>query len=152
MTKTNRFLPVLLFAAVALALAGCPSTGKVTLAPGGAYSDTVIFQANKTIDQAIVAMDGYIAWQSANATFLAQWPEIAALAKNISDHEGEWVRDAYAARNAYITAADAYKAAGANADGTAKDAAQAKLDGLVAALLNVTTSVSQFRTAHAGAQ
>jgi len=56
------------------------------------------------------------------------------------------------ARDAYIAAADAYKAAGANADGTAKTAAQTKLDGLVAALVSVTTNVAAFRTAHAGAQ
>jgi hypothetical protein len=152
MRNSNRYIPVLLLAAFAFALAGCPATSKVTLAPGGAYTDPVIFQADKSIDQAIVAMDGFVAWQSANATFLAQWPEIAVLAKSISTNEGQWVRDAYAARDAYIAAADAYKAAGANADGTAKTAAQTKLDGLVAALVSVTTNVAAFRTAHAGAQ
>jgi hypothetical protein len=152
MRNSNRYVPVLLLAAFAFALAGCPATSKVTLAPGGAYSDPIIFQADKSIDQAVTAMDGFIAWQSANSAYLAQWPEIAALAKSISTNEAQWVRDAYAARDAYIAAADAYRLAGVNADGTAKAAAQTKLDGLIAALVSVTTNVAAFRTSHAGAQ
>jgi len=150
-TQTQFLAACLLCMFAALYVTGC-KTGSVTLAPGGAYSDPIVFQADKSIDQAITAMDGFIAWQSANAAYLAQWPEIATLAKSIHDNEATWVKDAYAARDAYIAAADAYKAAGTNADGTAKAEAQAKLDGLISALVSVTTNVAAFRTAHAGAQ
>jgi hypothetical protein len=156
--KTFGFLTLALtlaFAApVVLTQPGCSSA--VTLAPGGAYTDPVIFQANDNILKADDAMIGFVDWATTNAPVLAQWPEIGRLAASISAQKDGWIRDAYLARNAYVTAADAYKVAvdqatkagGVLPDGTAKDAAKAKLDGLIAALTNITATIANYKSAH----
>jgi hypothetical protein len=128
----------------------------VTLAPGGAYTDPVVFQANEAILQAGDAMNDFIALVHTNATFFAQWPEVGVLAQKIADQKDGWIRDAYVARNAYVDASNAYKTAVAAAskagtappDGSAVDASKSKLDGLVAALLSVTTSAADYKAAH----
>jgi hypothetical protein len=155
-------------APVAILETGCPATTtQVTLAPGGSYTDPVLFQ----IDQATVIADSsltaFVSWQKANATFLAQWPEVATLAATIQAKQDGWMRDVTAARDAYIVASKAYKSAVAAAsavsgplpsgggvtvsigpDNTPVLSARAKFDGALAVVTAVLTQAAAFQSAH----
>jgi hypothetical protein len=138
----------LLFVTVALGLLAACGT---TLAPGGAYSDVNLAQTDQAILDANGAMDGFVQWEAANHTFLLKYQEVGALAAIITAQKGGWVKEAYAARDAYASASQAYKAAiaaGKTADPTGQNAAHDKLIAALAVLTDVTKQVVAYRAAH----
>ena len=105
MTKTNRFLPVLLFAAVALALAGCPS-----VAPGGAYNgDATLYQSDLIANSAADTFTAFVTWEHQNRTTLAVVPEIRKLSDDVNLNSKQWLKSYFAVRDAYAAAAPADK-------------------------------------------
>jgi hypothetical protein len=142
--KPNRsFLPLAL-GIIALTFAGCASTGKVTLAPGGVYHELTLAQVDQSINDAETALDGGIQWISDNAVFLSRWPEIAAVAANVAAHKDEWERQARAARTTYAKALAAYRAAGLQ--GAAPTTAA--VDAAIAAIADINTQIAAYQAAH----
>ncbi len=125
---------------------GC--AGTTTLEAGGAYSDPVLAQADRAILDASRAMTEFIAWQRANAAFLAKWPEIERAARNIESQRDGWEKDAYAARDAYASAAKDYRKAIADGVVGALPPSRAKIDGSIAVLTSVVTQIGAYRNAH----
>lgn len=126
---------ILLFACLAIAApivqTGCQH--EVVLEQGGAYSDPVLATTDRAILDASRAMVDFVGWHAANATYLAKWPEIGALAAKVGAGRDGWVRTAYAARDAYAQASAAYKAGKAGLpDGANLRAAMAVLTNILA--------------------
>lgn len=140
-------LLALAFFAVALPVyqAGCTS-GSVTLAPGGAYTDPVRYQLDKVISDADGLALGLLGWYDTNRAFLSKWPEIGNVAETVRANENKWIKDAYAAEDAYLAAAVAYKTGSASLDGV--NAAQAKFAGALSLLKNLTTQLAAYQAAH----
>ena len=115
---------------------------QVTLEAGGAYSDAPLATADQAILDASHTLSGFIEWSGANATYLAKWPEVSALAAKVAVQKDGWIRDAYAARDAYAKAITAYK----SATGPTPDAA--RLNAALAILANVTAQINDYKTAH----
>lgn len=136
---------LLLFACLALAVpvlqTGCQH--KVVLESGGAYSDPVLATTDRAILDASHAMADFVSWHAANATFLAKWPEVGALAAKVSAGRDGWVRSAYAARDAYAQASTSYKA------GKQGPPDGAPLRAVMAVLTNVLAQITSYRAAHA---
>lgn len=135
-----------LFFILALALpltcfqTACQNT--VTLEPGGVYKDTSLAVADQAILDASHALAGFVQWADTNATYLAQWPQIGALAKDVAAKRDVWVFDAYAARDAYARASAAYK------EGLGQAPDKSKLNAALAVLKSVTTQVQEYKKAH----
>ncbi len=138
-------LALALCVAVPLVPVGCNSQQQ-TLEAGGAYTDPILAKTDRAILDASHAMTAFIDWANINSAYLARWPEVAQAAKNIAAQKDSWIRDAYAARDAYASAAQAYRvAAGTSA---AVDAKRAALDGAIAVLANIVTQVISYQNAH----
>lgn len=120
---------------------GCQNTS--TLEAGGAYSDPVLASTDRAILDASRAMGDFVQWHAANATYLARWPEVAAMSAKVSAGRDGWVRDAYFARDAFAQASAAYKA------GKQGPPDGAQLRAALAILMNVTTQLTSYRSAHA---
>lgn len=139
--------PFTLFAIAFLAVAspvlqtGCQSSAPVTLAAGGIYSDPVLASADQAILDASRAFNAFILWHDANAVWLRRWPEIGQLATNTSALKDGWIRDAYAARDAYALAAQAYRQGAVSADES--DKKRAALKAAIVYLNNITTHIVQ---------
>ncbi len=135
----------LLFICLAIAApvlqTGCQH--EVVLEAGGAYSDPVLATTDRAILDASHAMADFIAWHAANATYLARWPEVAALSAKVSSGRDGWVRSAYAARDAYAEASLAYKA------GKQGPPDGSNLRSAMAVLTNVLAQITASRSAHA---
>src|ERR1700694_200231 len=105
------------FFAMPVLQTGCQHT--VTLEAGGVYSDAYLATTDQAILDAAKTLDGFISWYKANATYLAKYPAVVDLAAKVTAHQNEWLRDAYAARDAYAKAETLYKAGKATAPTTA---------------------------------
>lgn len=141
-------VPVLVwlgFFALPVAQTGCTS-GSVTLAPGGAYTDPVRYQLDKVISDADGLATALLGWYDTNRAFLSKWPEIGNVAETVRANENKWIKDAYAAEDAYLAAAAAYKAGTASLDGVT--AAQARFAGTLSLLKNLTTQLAAYQAAH----
>lgn len=144
----KKLLPLLLVAVFGLCLTtfqtGCEN--KTTLEPGGAYSDVNLATVDRTILDASHALQSFVDWHAANATYLAQYPEVGALAAKVAAMKDGWIRDAYAARDAYASASVAYSKALASGQDvvTARD----KLNAAMAVISNVTQQIIDYKTAH----
>lgn len=136
----------LAFTAVALPLTQSGCQGGVTLAPGGAYTDPILAQADQTILDTSHALTGFIDWTSANAAYLSKYPEVMALATSVSSQKDGWIKSAYSARDAYASAAAAYKAG--TGDSSTVSAKQAALNGALAVLNNIASQIVAYRAAH----
>lgn len=132
--------------AVPLAHTGCQST--VTLAPGGVYTDPVLAVTDQSILDASHALTGFLDWTALNHEFLSQYPEVGKLSTQIAQQKDGWIRDAYAARDAYASASHAYRSAAGGGDPTAMSTTKAKLDLALAVLTNLTDQIVQYRLAH----
>jgi hypothetical protein len=147
----SRVLPVL--AVLAFFLSGC-TPGQLTLEPGGVYTDPVAAQADLAIDEAKTTLEDFVAYELANRTALARWPAFRSIADRISAGKDEWIRDAYKARDAYYTAAQAWKAALAVATPsypadpaaeTERNRQRALLKAALAVITSITTQITQAR-------
>ena len=138
----NKAIGITLLAAV-LVLSGCGG-GKITLAPGGVYSDPVLAVTDQAILDANTALTGFVSWANANATYLAKWPEIASLASKVTVNQNTWIKDAFTARDTYAQAAAAYKAAGS----TGSPPSQAGIQAALAVMTNVTAQIAAYQAAH----
>lgn len=133
----------LLFAPVpALFTSGCQH--ETTLEAGGVYSDVTIAKTDQAILDASHALTAFIDWSRANATYLARWPEVGQLAVKVAAQKDGWIRDAYAARDAYAGALSAYKAG----RGPDPSSASSQLNAALAVLSNVTTQIVSYKSAH----
>ena len=120
---------------------------QVTLEQGGAYTSATLATADASILAAASALDGFVTWENTNSAFLAKWPEIHALAVNVAVNENTWIRNAYAARDAYASAEVAYKSAlAAGQTGVTPD--RAKIDAALALLKNISDQIVAYRAAH----
>lgn len=145
MKKLFTILALAFFATAMPVYTGCTS-GSVTLAPGGAYTDPVRYQLDKVISDADGLALGLLGWYDTNRAFLSKWPEIGNVAETVRANENKWIKDAYAAEDAYLAAAAAYKAGTASLDGVT--AAQAKFAGTLSLLKNLTTQLAAYQAAH----
>lgn len=153
----NRILPLLaltLLGAFVLSGSTCQSTS-VTLAPGGVYTDPVLFSTDQAILDGRKALTDALAWYDANAAFLAKYPAVGVVAEKIRSQADTWEKAAYQARDEYAKAAKDYRAAVAAAtpgspppDQTAALAAHAKLQGAIAVLTDVAADLAAYRAAH----
>lgn len=137
----------LMFLALALGLGsvayqGCGST-PVTLEAGGAYSDAYLATTDQAILDAAKTLDGFTAWYQANATFLAKYPEVGQLASAISLHQNEWLKNAYAARDAYASAEAAYKKSLTSAPPSTAAVAAA-----LSVITDATKQIAAYRASH----
>lgn len=141
----KKFLPLLLLSCFALTApviqTGCQHT--VTLESGGAYSDSTLAVTDRAILDASRAMGDFVAWNEANATYLARWPEVGVLAAKVRAGRDGWIRNAYAARDAYAQAESAYKA------GKQGPPDGAQLRAALAVLNDLTTQIVSYRSQHA---
>lgn len=141
---------VLLVLALALCVITVPvytgCTSHTTLEQGGVYSDANLAVADQAILNGSHALSGFLNWHAANADYLAQWPEVGNLAAKVTALKDGWIRDAYAARDAYASASQAYKKSFASGQDvlTARD----KLNAALAVLDNITTQINAYKTAH----
>lgn len=128
--------------------AGCKNP-PVTLAAGGVYTDPILATTDQSILDADTALSGFVDWAGANSAFLVKYPEITQAASNVAANKATWIKNAYAARDAYAAAAKAYKTAAAGTgDQTAVSATQAKLTGALAAIQSITAQVIAYQAAH----
>lgn len=136
---------IILFACLIIAApilqTGCQH--EVALESGGIYSDPVLATTDRAILDASHAMADFVQWHAANATFLAKWPEVGALAAKVGAGRDGWVRTAYAARDAYAQASAAYKA------GKQGPPDGSQLRAALAVLTNATTQITSYRSSHA---
>lgn len=144
MRKFLRIFPALLaltlVAVAPLAQTGCQHA--VTLESGGAYSDPALATTDRAILDASHAMGDFVTWQAANATYLAHWPEVAALAEKVRKGRDGWVRSAYVARDAYAQASAAYKV------GKQGPPDGSNLRAAMAVLSDLTVQITAFRSSH----
>lgn len=122
-------------------LTGCGSS-TVTLENGGVYTDAYLATTDRAILDAAKSLDGFVAWYNANSGFLSRYPEVGSLAGKVALNQNEWLRNAYAARDAYASAAAAYK------DGKADAPSNAALNAALSVLLDVTKQINAYRAAH----
>lgn len=150
--KTPRYLQILLailfFAGLGsvacFTLTGCQHT--VKLEAGGVYTFPVLASLDQKIIAADNALGDSVKWYNANSTFLAQWPQIGTAAANVASHRDGWIKDAWAARDAYAQAYAAYQTGAGTA--TAADDKLKIFNGVIAALADVTTQISNYQSAH----
>lgn len=128
-------------------ITGCKTTG-TTLAAGGVYTDPYLAKTDQFIFDSAKSLDDFVTWQSNNAAFLSKWPEVAALAQNVSANKSQWIKDAYAARDSYASAEAAYKAAIAAGNSGAIAPTTAKVDAAVAVITNITNQIIAYKAAH----
>ena len=121
--------------AVPVVETGCASH-TVALEAGGVYSDAYLATTDQAILDAAKTLDGFVAWYNANATFLAKYPAVGQLSAKVTAHQNEWLRDAYAARDAYANAETAYKAGKATAPSTAA------VNAALSVLKDITTQIN----------
>lgn len=131
------------FAVVAVPVVetGC-AAHVVTLEQGGAYSDPYLATTDQSILDASHALDGFLAWYGQNAPFLSKYPDVGKLAVKVYDHRDEWVKNAYAARDAYASAAAAYRA------GKAGPPSVAAVNAALSVLLDITKQVASYKALH----
>lgn len=158
-TKLKDLVAVGLFACgFCLMHLGCANgTGTVTLAPGGVYSDPVLAQEDQAILDASNAIQGFLSWYDANAALLSKTPALANLATSVRAQEKGWIKDAFAARDAYAAASKAYRTAVAQSsaspgsaapDVAPQTAALAKFQVALAIIDSVTAQIAAYRAAH----
>lgn len=140
---------VLAFTAISVPVLQTACTHVTTLEAGGVYSDPILAQTDRAILDASHALTGFIDWTQANAAYLAKYPDVITLADKILNAKDGWIRDAYAARDAYASALTAYRAG--KGDQTTVSAKQAALNGAIAVLNNITAQITAAQTAHAHA-
>ncbi len=126
----------------ALFVSGCQN--QTTLEAGGVYHDPVLAKTDQAILDASHALTAFLDWQTANASYLSHYPEVGTLAARVAAQKDGWIREAYAARDAYAAASAAYKA-GLGAD---PSPASARLNAALAVLSNVTTQIITYKAAH----
>lgn len=120
---------------------GCASHA-VTLEAGGAYTDSYLATTDQAILDAAKSLDGFLVWYNANATFLAKYPAVGDLAAKVNAHQNEWLRNAYAARDAYANAESAYRAGKGGAPSVAA------VNAALSILLDVTKQITAYKAAH----
>ncbi len=142
MKKLLLVLCLLLAPAPALFTSGCQN--QTTLEAGGAYTNPVLAQTDRAILDASHALTAFLDWHYANTGYLARWPEVGALAAKVAAQKDGWIKEAYAARDAYAAASAAYKA------GLGNDVmpSSARLNAALAVLSNVTTQIIAYKNAH----
>ena len=123
---------------------GC--TSKTTLEEGGVYHDPVLAVADRSILDSSKALSGFIEWANTNSEYLAKWPEIGVLAGKIAAQKDGWIKDAFAARDAYASAYAAYQAG--KGDAKDADAKRAMLNGSLALLSNVIAQINAYKLNH----
>lgn len=137
----------LIFALVLSAIVfpvGCQH--QVTLEPGGAYSDATLATADQAILDASHTFTGFLDWYTANAAFLAKWPEVGQLASSVAAQKDGWIKNAYLARDAFAQAQKAYK--DAKGSSTDVDTKRAQMNAALALISNVTQQITTYRNAH----
>lgn len=91
---------ILAFLALLLTI-GPSGCSKTTLAPGGAYSDVTVYQADKTINSAYDIMHDFVAWERKHRAVLAAYPDIGKSAQHIRDNARSYQESAQAMLDAY---------------------------------------------------
>lgn len=140
----------LAFSAIAVPVIQTGCANKITLEPGGAYTDPYLAKTDQAILDSSRTLQAFVAWHAANSTFLAKYPAVGALAIEVAGKEKGWIRDAYAARDAYALAAKAYREAAGTpgADASEVELRRAKLNGALALINNITQQIVAYRAAH----
>lgn len=84
-------MPVLL-----LALVACG-----TLAPGGAYKDKTLYDADMAITTGYDVLHNFVTWEYQNRAALQTFPAITQAADNVRANARTWISSAIALREAY---------------------------------------------------
>lgn len=145
--KTFPLLVLLTLAGLTACFAPACKTS-VAVAPGGAYSDVNLALTDKAILDANSALEGFLSWYNSNAAVLAKWPEVGKLAATVTAQKNGWIRDAYAARDAYALAAIAYRKALADGAANAVPPERAKMDGALSILKTAIDQFNAYKAAH----
>lgn len=141
---------ITLFAIIAISVAspiiqsGC--VGTTTLQPGGVYTEPVLAKTDQEILDSDKILTDFVSWQSAHAAVLGA--EIATLAQKVSANKNQWIKDAYAARDAYADDLKTYKAAIASGNTGAIPPTTAKINAAVAVIANITAQITAYKSAH----
>lgn len=148
----KKLIPLLALGLVLTALpvieTGCGSH-TVTLAQGGAYSDAYLATTDQAILDANSALTDFVSWYQANQVFLdAKAPQVAQYVASVNAHRSEWIRSAYAARDAYYNAAQAYKSALAAGTAGAAPPTNAGVAAALSILKDATTQIAQYKALH----
>ncbi|HUD74525.1 MAG TPA: hypothetical protein VMQ76_05585 [Terracidiphilus sp.] len=132
------------------------------LAPGGPYTDLVLYNATQVINTAYDSMHSFVQFEYDNRALLAPHPEVKAVADNIRQHGHDWLKAAIALRETYVTitarvnsAQAAYDAIPSEANAQALADAKAslastsgKLDAAVAVIQTVLTQATNILLAY----
>lgn len=119
-------LPILLFA-----LAACG-----TLAPGGAYKDKTLYDADLAITTGYDVLHSFVTWEYQNRGALKTFPDITKAADNVRANARTWISSAIALREAYA----------ANPIKDNADKLQASIDIIRAAMTEATKYLVQTDT------
>lgn len=119
-------LPILL-----LALAACG-----TLAPGGAYKDKTLYDADVAITTGYDVLHNFVTWEYQNRGALKTFPDITKAADNVRANARTWISSAIALREAYA----------ANPIKDNADKLQASIDIIRAAMTEATKYLVQTDT------
>lgn len=137
----------LAFSAIAVPVMQTGCKTPVTVEQGGIYSEASLAVTDQAILDANQALNSFVSWYQANQAFLSKYPEVGTLIAKIQANQSAWIRDAYAARDAYASALKAYNAAlAAGQAGTSPD--HAKIDAALAVLTDITQQIVAYRAAH----
>jgi len=116
---------------------GCKT--QVSVEPGGAYTEASLATADQAILDASKTLDGFLQWELANSAFLARYPEVGKLAVNVTLNRDKWIKDAYAARDAYASALISYRL------GKGQYPTTAKIDAALSLLINITQQIVAYK-------
>ena len=138
-TRTSQSAVLLLWIACLIILPAC----KTTLEPGGPYTDPELYQIDQTIQDSVLALNGFIQWNETNKAYLvAKAPQVGALAAIVASKKDSWETDAIKARDAYAEAKQAYKN---TLNDPAVTGSKAKLDAILAVIADATKQIANYR-------
>lgn len=112
--------------AVTALLCGC----RTRLAPGGPYTDPILYHADHTIISAQAALESFVKWEYQNRALLRDNKDITKAADYIRRNARLWINSAIAMRDTYA----------ASPTGENKDKLQLVLD----MLLKAVTEAQQY--------
>jgi len=126
--------------AVPVVQTGCQST--TTLEAGGVYTDANLAKIDQSILGAAKTLDGFVSWHAANVAYLTKYPAVGELAEKVAAHRNEWIKNAYAARDAYAEAGVAYK------QGKATSPTMAGVNAALSIINNITAQINTYKSQH----
>ena len=104
-----KLLPKVLIPIALLALAACG-----TLAPGGAYKDKVLYNADLTITTSYDVLHTFVIWEQNNRPVLHAFPEVTKAADYVRANARQWLSSAIALRETYAANPTSENLAGLN--------------------------------------